>query len=114
MKKPISLSEDERLRFMRSLYAVFYRDENIDKTEGEVLRIFSQVFWVPQNQYRHFSNLSPKLIAHEINLISDVRARIAFLSIIHDVYVKERTAIFGGRDNFPDFYMRLKLMVKLT
>ncbi|MDP1905553.1 MAG: hypothetical protein Q8M09_15105 [Pseudomonadota bacterium] len=114
MKKPISLTFDEKFKFMVSLYSVFYRDNKIDKTEGEVLRIFGQVFGMHQNQYKHLANPSLQYIANEINSISDVRARIYFMSIIYEVYRKGLDSWpWPKPDNFPQIYSFLSEKIKL-
>lgn len=112
MKIPISLTSDEKLRFMVSLYSIFNRDNKINKTEGEVLRMIGQIFGLHQNQYKHFANPSPEYIANEINSISDVRARIYFKSIIHEVY-RKGIGYWSGADNFNDIYWSLSEKIKL-
>jgi len=119
MQKPISLSADEKIRFMGSLYSIFYRDEKIDKTEGEVLRMLGQVFLVHQNQYRQLANPSPEIIANEINSISDIRVRIYFMSIIHEVYRKEidtwiKNIFPTDTDSFLKLYASLSDKIKLN
>jgi hypothetical protein len=115
MQKPISLTSDEKIRFMVSLYSIFYRDNKIDKTEGEVLRMFGQIFGLHQNQYRLLANPSPEYIANEINSISDVRVRIYFKSIIHEVY-RKGVGFWPIRDNdkFLEIYFILSEKIKLT
>ena len=96
MQKPLQLTEQEQLRFMRALYSIFYRDKSINTYESTVLNLLNQCFDMSTNDYQHYVHVNVNDIAKEINAISDVRVRIYFMRIIIDVYHKEIQELFSG------------------
>ena len=99
MQNALMLDEAERLRFMRALYSIFWRDENVNALEQCVLEMLDAVFGVSTGDYKHFVYSKAAGIAGEINKISDVRARIYFMRIIHDVYLEEIKVWFNGPES---------------
>ena len=100
MQKPLQLTEKEQLRFMRALYSVFYRDKQINSTERPVLNLLNRCFNMSTSDYQHYVHVNVADIAKEINAIQDVRVRIYFMRIIHDVYLEETEGLRGQSQKF--------------
>jgi hypothetical protein len=116
MIEPISLSQEEQVRFMRALYAVFNRDGNINSLERAVLNSLGQTFGLNQFEYEHFIELTCQNLANEIASIRDIRIRGYFLAIIDDVYNNQFKLPFSAKsDGFLNLNLCLKerLMPKL-
>ena len=100
MQKPLQLTKEEKLCFMRALYSIFYRDRGINTSERSVLDLLNRCFDISTNDYQHYVHVNVADIAKEINAISDVRVRIYFMRIIHDVYLEETEGLQGLRQKF--------------
>ena len=96
MQTALRLNETEKFRFMRALYSVFYRDQDINAIEKSVLATLNQVLDVSLGNYDHYVHNDVKEIAREVNGIADIRVRIYFMRIIHDVYLEEIKLWFKG------------------
>ncbi|WP_428354988.1 hypothetical protein [Methyloprofundus sp.] len=97
MQLPLQLTKEEQLGFMRALYSVFYRDKQINSTERPVLNLLNRCFDMSTSDYRHYVHVNVGDITKEINAIADVRVRIYFMRVIHDVYRKEIKHLFTGQ-----------------
>lgn len=118
MEKPLSLSKNEQMCFMRAVYSVFYRDKEINDIEKDVLRILNRCFELSEKDYEYYVHQNADDIAKEINKIKDIRVRIYFMRIIHDVYREEIKKWFKGRDTenakkFRSIYWDLKNKIEL-
>jgi hypothetical protein len=98
MDKPLVLSKDEQICFMRAIYSVFFRDENINDTEKSVLRLLNECFNLSTKDYKHYVHINEVDIAKEINSINDIRVRVYFMRIILDVYREEIKEWFKGAE----------------
>ncbi|WP_428354990.1 hypothetical protein [Methyloprofundus sp.] len=96
MQKPLQLTQEEKLRFMRALYSIFIRDGEPNDAEHPVLRLLNECFNLSISEYQHYVHINDADIAKEINAIQDVRVRIYFMRIIHDVYREEIQYWFKG------------------
>ncbi len=96
MQQPLQLNKEEKLHFMRALYSVFFRDNKINAIEQSVLHLLNQCFGVSTSDYQHYVHVKVEGIAKEINAIQDVRVRVYFMRIIHDVYNEEIMEFFRG------------------
>lgn len=115
MLEPISLSQEEQLRFMRALYAVFNRDDKINSTERAVLNSLGQTFGLNPREYEQFTQLTCENLANEIGLIRDIRIRGYFLAIIYDVFTHSHFTLFAPKDLFLELFHCLeeRLITKL-
>ena len=98
MDKPLVLSKDEQIRFMRAIYSVFFRDEKINDTEKSVLSLLNNCFNLSTKDYKHYVHTNEVDIAKEINSINDIRVRVYFMRIILDVYREEIKEWFQGAE----------------
>ncbi len=119
MKGALRLSSSDRQHFMCALYSVFYRDKDINQVERDVLKIFNHHFDVSATDYKSYVHIKEDDIAAEINAIADVKIRIYFMRIIHDVYREEIKTWFNGPETshaikFRVMYNRLKGLVIVT
>jgi hypothetical protein len=89
----LELNEEDRMRLMRAVYSVFWRDDQINGVERSVLTALNQLFDLHVKDYDIPFRRAVD-IAKEVNAIRNVRARIYFMRIIHDVYKKEITDIW--------------------
>jgi hypothetical protein len=119
MKTALTLDEDERLRLMRALYSVFWRDGEINTVERGVLTTLNQTLGLHTNDYKGFVHTRPVDIAREVNGIADVRVRVYFMRLVHDVYLRELTELwFMGPETehavrFRRIYADLRGLVNL-
>lgn len=119
MNKGFQLSREDRLHFMRALYSVFRRDHDVNEVEQRVLDTLNQIFCLHANDYKHYVHVNTEDIANEINAVADIRVRIYFLRIIHDVYRKEVQVWFKGPESghaikFRSMYAKLESQVKFS
>lgn len=94
MGSELRLGEDERLRLMRAMYSVFSRDAEINAVERGVLTTLNQTLDLHTNDYKGYVHTRSADIAQEVNGIADVRVRVYFLRLVHDVYRRELTDLF--------------------
>ncbi|WP_282755488.1 hypothetical protein [Desulfuromonas thiophila] len=83
MQPALNLTKQERLCFMQALNAVAYRKNNPKAIWLDLLRRFSELLAIPQSDYPFQAGVSE--IAEKLNQISNPRARLYFLRIIHDI-----------------------------
>ena len=96
MQQSLQLSKEEKMRFMRALYSIFFRDNHINSLERSVLNLLNQCFDISTSDYQYYVHVKVEGIAKEINAIQDMRVRIYFMRIIHDIYREEIQHIFNG------------------
>ena len=116
MQKPLYLNKEEKLRLMRALYSIFYRDDNLNDAEHPVLRQLNQCFDIDIRDYQHYVHVNVIDIAKEINAIRDVRVRVYFMRIILDVYQEEITFWLKGPEKkdakqFREMYAYLRVNI---
>lgn len=119
VQKALQLDEAERLRFMRALYSVFFRDQQINAVERGVLNTLNALFKLKTGDYQHYVHGNAAEIAHELNGIADVRVRIYFMRIVHDVYRREimdwlRGPESGHAVKLRAIYSDLQRLVEVT
>jgi hypothetical protein len=107
MQPALNLTEQERLCFMQALNAVAYRNENPENVWLTLLRRVGRLLEVSKADYQFRAGVPG--IAEKVNQITNPRARLYFLRIIHDVHLKEVDSMFwaGTRDDSLARFKRL-------
>lgn len=118
MGSAFRLDVDERLRMMRAIYSVFWRDAEINAVERGVLTTLNQTLGLHTKDYKGYVHTRSADIAREVNGIADVRVRVYFMRLIHDVYLEEIKIWFKGPETehavrFRQIYADLRGLVNL-
>ena len=117
MQQALNLTEQERLCFMQALNAVAYLRGKPEEVWLTLLRQVGGLLEVSKADYQFQAGVPG--IAEKVNQITNPRARLYFLRIIHDVHLKEvQSRIWplggGGTDaTFRRFYSQLAAVIRL-
>ncbi|WP_404360429.1 hypothetical protein [Methylotuvimicrobium sp. KM1] len=118
MKKPLMLSKEEQIYFMRSLYSVFMIDYKLHEVEQGALGILETQFDISKDLYSYPIFKNTEEIANEINKIKDFQVRRCFMHMIHEVYHEIIKGFFSGPNTeeaklFRKLYDDLKIRINL-
>jgi len=94
----IELSKESKLSFMRVIYSIFQRDNELSNAESAILKTLRTVFSLsPQDEPDYNHNLYSDLprLAAEINEIGDDDTRGWLMYIIFDLFEKGSKNRFG-------------------
>jgi len=81
---------------MQALYAVAYRNGKPRDVWLELLRQFRELLGISKADYQFQAGVPG--IAEKVNQVTDRRARLYFLRIIHDVHLAEVEGMFWLED----------------
>ncbi len=112
MQPALNLTEQERLCFMQALNAVAYRTNKPHDVWLGLLRQFGRLLEVSKADHQFQAGVPG--IAEKVNQITNTRARLYFLRIIHDVHLKEVADMFWGRDKDTSLTIFKRLYGQLT
>jgi hypothetical protein len=112
MQPALNLTDQERLCFMQALNAVAYHTNKPHDVWLGLLRQFGGLLEVSKADYQFQAGVPG--IAEKVNQITNPRARLYFLRIIHDVHLVEVAGILWPRDKDTSLTTFARLYGQLT
>lgn len=121
MKKPVSISPQEGISFLKVVHSFFLRDEKLTPVEENVLSMLVAAFQIKGSQQKEFQVMfftNVDSMAEEIHKITDRNVRLYLLATIQEIYrIERKNALRFSKDDreiFESTYNSLLHKVKIV